>query len=131
MKFREKLQHFMQGRYGNDDLNKFLIYTALFFCVISLFTGNGFCNSIGLIFLILTYIRMFSRNIYKRYEENQKFLQLKYKVFNAIHFDRIKQMKHYRFFKCPVCRQTVRVPKGKGKIKIHCPKCQNDFIKKS
>lgn len=131
MKYRERMQQFMQGRYGTDDLGKFTLYLALFFCIISLFTKNGLLNTLAILLIIISYVRMFSRKIYKRQAENQKFLSLKYKVVNALHLNRLGQMKDYRFFKCPVCKQTVRVPRGKGKIKIHCPKCQNDFIKKS
>ncbi len=131
MKFRERMQQFMQGRYGTDDLGKFTLYLALFFCIISLFTKSGLLNTLAILLIIISYVRMFSRKVYKRQAENQKFLSLKYKVVNVLHLNRLGQMKDYRFFKCPVCKQTVRVPRGKGKIKIHCPKCQNDFIKKS
>lgn len=131
MKFRDRMQNFMQGRYGTDDLGRFTLYLALIFCIISLFTKNGLLNTLAIVLIIISYVRMFSRKIYKRQAENQKYLELKYKVVNALHLNHIGQMKQYRFFKCPVCKQTVRVPRGKGKIKIHCPKCQNDFIKKS
>ena len=131
MKFREKLQVFMQGRYGTDDLGKFTLYLALILCILSLFTKNAILNTLALILLAISYFRMLSRKIYKRHDENQKFLALKYKVVHALHLERLGQMKHYCFFKCPTCKQTVRVPRGKGKIKIHCPKCHTDFIKKS
>ena len=131
MKFREKLQVFMQGRYGTDDLGKFTLYLALIFCIISLFTKNGILNTLALVLLAISYFRMFSRKIYKRHDENLKFLALKNKVVSALHLNRLSQMKDYHFFKCPTCKQKVRVPRGKGKIKIHCPKCHTDFIKKS
>lgn len=131
MNFREKFQRFMQGRYGTDDLGKFTLYSALIFCIISIFTKSSLLNILAILLIVISYIRMFSRNIYKRYDENQKFLQLKNKIAGSLHLNRLGQMKDYHFYKCPVCKQTVRVPRGKGKIKIHCPKCQNDFIKKS
>ena len=72
-------------------------------------------------FMILSLFRCFSRNTYKRYNENRKFLLM---------IDRIKDRDH-RYYTCPKCRQTVRVPKGKGKISITCPKCREKFIKKT
>ncbi len=131
MKFRDKFQRFMQGRYGTDDLGKFTIYAGMIFCILSLFTRNGIINILATIFLVISYVRMFSRKIYKRHAENQKYLAMKNKVVHALHLERLGQMKYYCFFKCPTCKQTVRVPRGKGKIKIHCPKCHTDFIKKS
>ena len=71
--------------------------------------------------LIIALVRCFSRNTYKRYQENRRFLLL---------MDRIKD-RNNRYYSCPKCRQTVRVPKGKGKIAITCPKCREKFIKKT
>lgn len=131
MKFKEKMQQFMYGRYGTDEFARFTLYASLFLCILSLFIRSALLNLLILLLLGYTYFRMFSRKIYKRHEENQKFLQIKNKVVQTLHLNRLGQMKDYRFFKCPICKQTVRVPRGKGKIKIHCPKCHNDFIKKS
>lgn len=131
MKFRDRMAQFMYGRYGTDDLGKFTLYLSLGLCIISLFTKNGILNTLAIALIIISYVRMFSRKIYKRQAENQKYLEIKHKVVKALHLNRVGQMKEYRFFKCPTCKQTVRVPRGKGKIKIHCPKCQNDFVKKS
>ena len=131
MKFKEKMQQFMYGRYGTDEFARFTLYLALILCIISLFSKSSLVNLVAFAILTYTYFRMFSRKIYKRHDENQKFLQIKGKLVNSLHLNRLGQMKDYRFFKCPVCKQTVRVPKGKGKIKIHCPKCHNDFVKKS
>ena len=81
---RDKFNQFMQGRYGNDDLNRFLMKIILAAFVLSLFTGRivfGGVVSLSRIFywialalLVYCYIRMFSRNIYKRSEENRWFL---------------------------------------------------------
>ena len=128
---RERLQRFMRGRYGTDDFGKFTLVLALIFCIASIFIDSALLNTFAFLLLFFSYFRMFSRKIYKRYEENQKFLQVKNKIVRSLHLNRLSQRKDYRFFRCPICQQTVRVPRGKGKIKIHCPKCQNDFIKKS
>lgn len=132
-KFRQKVMQFMQGRYGADQLSKFLIYLSLILLVITLFCRNNFIYYIAVIVLFYSYFRMLSRNISKRYAENQSYLSLKYKVvgkFNWIKL-RIKDSKTHRIFKCPSCSQKIRVPKGKGRISIKCPKCRIEFIKKT
>ena len=82
--------------------------------------------------LIYSYFRILSRNVSKR-EENQRYLNAKYRA--VVKKNNLKkrwaQRSTYRFFKCPQCKQTVRVPKGRGKICITCPKCKTEFIKKS
>ena len=83
--------------------------------------------------LVYTYYRMFSRNIYIRASENQNFLNKTANIRRKINNQKsiFKQRKVYRIYKCPTCKQKVRVPKGKGKISIHCPKCDTYFIKRS
>lgn len=118
-------RNFMVGRYGTDKLNMAILCTGLAVCVISAFFNNPQINllmtavSYGLMFWAL--FRTFSRNTYKRYQENRKFLQF---------FDRLKDREH-RYYDCPKCRQVVRVPRGKGKIAITCPKCKERFVKKT
>lgn len=132
-KFRQKVMQFMQGRYGADQFSKFLIYLSLILLIITLFCRNNFIYYIAVIVLFYSYFRMLSRNISKRYAENQKYLSVRYKVvgrFNWIKL-RIKDSKTHRIYKCPSCSQKIRVPKGKGRISIKCPKCRIEFIKKT
>ena len=118
-------RRFMMGRYGNDKLNMTLLVVALVVCFVNLFLPK----SPAKLALVLVYygilgyalFRTFSRNTYKRYQENRKYLQF---------IERIRDREH-RYFDCPKCRQQVRVPKGKGKISITCPKCKEKFIKKT
>lgn len=119
------LRQFMQGRYGTDKLNMVILGAGLVVCLINMFIPFPPLN---LLFMLLSYalmgwaiFRCMSRNTYKRYQENRKFL---------IFLDRLKDRDH-RYFECPKCRQGVRVPKGKGKIAITCPKCREKFIKKT
>ncbi len=130
---RNMLQRFMYGRYGNDDLNRFLSITTLVVIVINMITQFRPLYWVGLVLLILLYYRMMSRNISARWAENQKFLALKDQVTGIFRKgpSRAKADPNFKYFSCPQCRQKVRVPKGKGKISIHCPKCGNDFIKRS
>ena len=123
--FRGWLQRFMAGRYGPDKLNSFLLWTAVILMVIGLFIPSA---KVKLILMAVYYtlwgwsiFRMLSRNTYRRYRENRRFLLL---------IDRFRDRQH-RYFDCPSCRQSVRVPRGKGKIAITCPKCREKFIKKT
>lgn len=129
---KEKLMKFMYGRYGNDELNQFLFKLVFISLIISLLTGRASLFGeifyiLALIIVVFIYFRMFSKNFNKRYSERTLYLNFNNKV--KLSLD--KQKKSYAFFKCPSCKQKVRVPKGKGKISIHCPKCNVDFIKKS
>ncbi len=129
---REKMYRFMMGRYGSDRFNSFLIILAFVFFVISLFGMRGF-YLIGLLLLFYAYFRMLSRNTYKRSLENNKYLQYEYKVkrfFSGLKW-KMKQSRTHHIYKCPSCRQKIRIPRGKGKIEIRCPKCGQTFIKKS
>lgn len=130
---KQKLQKFMIGRYGLDQLSQTLMVISIVFLVISMFSKGSLFYLAAMLILGYTYFRMFSKNISKRYEENQKFLNLKYRfVAKADQFKKHwAQRKIYRFFACPSCNQKVRVPRGKGKICITCPKCKTEFIKKS
>ena len=134
---KKKFARFMVGRNGNDDLNRFLLLCD----VVLLLMGTVFSRSIGricyplvLILLVLIYIRMFSRNIYKRADENNKYIRQKVKVLSwfRLRKEQWTQRKEYKFFKCPACKSTLRVPRSGGKkIKIVCRKCGHSFIGKS
>jgi hypothetical protein len=130
---REKLQRFMTGRYGTDQLSWVYLVITMILIVTSMFTHLGAFYWIALLLLCYTYYRMMSRNIPKMYAQNQKLLNMRYRI--AAKWDAYKkrwaQRKEYHFYKCPSCKQRVRVPRGKGKICITCPRCKNDFVKKS
>ena len=130
---KEKLRRFMVGRYGVDQLNRFLIIFSMVLLVIDLFTRHVLLSFISMAILAFCYYRMFSKKIGKRYEENAQFLKLQFRVqdfFKRQKF-RMADGKTHHIYKCPKCSQKIRVPRGKGKISIHCPKCGTDFIKKS
>lgn len=129
---REKMMRFMQGRYGNDRLGQTMTVLALICVVLSLFR-IPFISTVGVILLILVYYRMFSRQIGKRAAENQKYLQLEWKIRAKVHGKKqeLSQRKTHRIFKCPNCKQKIRVPRHKGRIAIRCRKCGTEFIKKT
>jgi hypothetical protein len=115
------LRRFMEGRYGNDKLNNTILGTALLISILGLFIRTPLLNLIAYVLMFWAIFRTLSRNTYKRYQENRKFLQF---------FDRIRDREH-KYFDCPKCRQMVRVPRGKGKISITCPRCREKFVRKS
>ena len=130
---KEKFMRFMQGRNGFDQFSMFLNKVVWVVLILSIFIRKTPIYYFGLALMIYMYFRVFSKNISKRYAENQKFCNLHYDL--AIKWDKWKrewqQRKIYRFYRCPICNQKVRVPKGRGKICITCPKCKAEFIKKS
>ena len=132
---REKLMRFMQGRYGNDNLNRFLLWVTVICFVISIFGGKVglFFDAVGIFCLIYTYYRMLSRKTYKRARENRVYMNYaaKVKFYFAGIKNRFKENKTYHIYKCSQCGQKIRIPRGKGKIEIRCPKCNHTFIKKS
>lgn len=126
-------QRFMQGRNGMDELGQAINMVVLVLLLISIFTRWNVLYFIAIGLMIYMYFRVFSKNTPKRYAENQKFRNLRYDM--AIKKNNKKkewqQRKIYRFYRCPMCRQKVRVPKGRGKICITCPKCKAEFVKRS
>lgn len=128
----------MYGRYGNDQLNNFVIILSLAFCITSMF----FTGYVRLIFTTLQFIavvywfaRAFSRNHQQRRRENYGFLKVWNKVkgfFRSIpaFFERLADRKH-KYFKCPNCKSRLRVPRKRGKITVTCPRCYVRFDKKS
>ncbi len=124
-KLSTALRHFMTGRYGTDKLNMVILGVGLAASLLSVFFQN---SAVSFLLFVLSYgmmiwaiCRSLSRNTYKRYLENRKYLQF---------VTRLKDREH-RYFDCPKCRQLVRVPRGKGKISITCPKCREKFVRKT
>lgn len=127
------LKKFMMGRYGGDQLSMGLVLLSALITLISSTTNLQILILLGYIPLGLGIFRMFSKNIQKRQMENYKFAILVspvYSLFNKGR-NRVKDAKTHRFFKCPKCKAKLRLPKGKGKISITCPKCNAEFIKKT
>ncbi len=132
---REKMARFMSGRYGSDELNRFISLLGCVLLVLSLFIriAAPFLWALAVAGLVWCYYRTFSKNLTKRREENAKFLSAREEVrayFRGAR-ERRGQSREYKFFRCPSCKTMLRVPRGKGKIKVVCRKCGNSFIKKS
>lgn len=132
MGFRDRLQRFMYGRYGQDQLGIFLMAFAMVLFTISIFTVP-YVYIAAILIIIYEYFRMLSKNRAARYRENAWFLKHTAWVRNG--FARIRyyftEGRKYKVFKCPRCGQKLRVPRGRGRIEIRCRKCYEQFIRKS
>ena len=128
-----KFQHLMLGRNGGDHLSLALILISLILSMISRFSNLSIIAFLSYFPFILAMYRMFSKNINKRRLENYKFMMVISPMYSRYHkvINRFKNRKVYKFFKCPNCKQSLRVPKGKGRINIKCSKCGTKFMKKS
>lgn len=130
---REKIYQFMQGRYGSDDLSKFLLGTELVMVLLNMFTRKYIFHLLFWVIFFYNLYRMFSKNHTARFNENRKFLdcknRIKYQWEN--HRKLREQKKIYHIYSCPYCKQKIRIPKGKGTIIVTCPKCKREFGKRS
>ena len=123
----------MIGRYGPDQLNMALIILAIVVGILANIIKLNVITLLSYLLLILAIFRMLSRNMAARRRENDRFLKLWWPIRQKLRgfFGRAKDSRNYRFFKCPGCRNTLRVPRGNGKIQITCPRCGERFIKRS
>ena len=129
---KEKLYALMQGRYGVDTLNQVLMITCILFLFLNIFVQSIFLSTIGYTLWVIALYRMFSKKIYKRYAENEKFMQLIAPItrMQSLHQKR-KQDPSHKYYRCPKCRQILRVPKGHGQVIITCPQCQTQIHKRT
>ena len=132
-KFRNAIYKFSYGIHGSDQFSKFLLYGGLALFLVYVITGLRILYTLSLIMLIYNCFRILSKNHTKRYQENQAFLFYKGKVDAKFALQKRKwnERKTHVFYKCPKCKMVMRLPKGRGKIEITCPKCKNNFIKKT
>ena len=129
----QKVLRFLQERYGIDDLSKFMMGIVFILAVINMFFRLPVLSAVIWAVIILIYFRMFSKNKYKRYQENQLYLKYMEPFQNWIRkqINIIKLRKDYHIYTCPTCKQKNKIPRGKGRIAVRCPKCRTEFIKKS
>ncbi len=129
---REKIDRFMQGRYGTDKLNQFIFYFEWIFLILSLFTKNIVFTVLFYLDIVIYVYRSLSKNYVKRSIENQKFIHVHSLFAHHIHAlcKNVKD-KEFKYFVCPKCAQMIRIPKKRGKIKVTCPSCRQSFDAKS
>ena len=133
---RQRTARFMAGRNGNDQLNLFLLIVDVALLLLaSIFSRSlgGILYPLVLLLLGYSYFRMLSRNLYKRRTENENYLRLRAAAASKLRVmkERWVQRRDYKFFTCPSCKAVMRVPRGRGKIRIVCRKCGSSFAGKS
>lgn len=127
--FKEKLSHFMEGRYGQDQLYYATLTISFALLILNIFFHSVIIGTLIWIMLFYMTFRAFSRNFYKRQRENQRFL----KVWNPIKakcsltLRRLREIKTHRFRKCRHCKAVLRLPRRRGKHTVRCPRCNNEF----
>lgn len=130
---KDKFIRFMRSRYGNDQLSSFLTWGGLILMLVDVFAKLGIFYFVGLVMFVFGYFRVMSKNYDKRATENRWFMEHTAEIRNV--FKRMKKQKEagreYKIFVCHKCQQMIRVPRGRGKIEIRCPKCGNRFVRKS
>lgn len=121
------MAQFLIGRNGFDAFCRGLLFLAMILIIADIFIPGHVLRSIGLALLIYSYFRAFSRNIGRRQAENAWYVSC---VQAPFHSYMSRDRKHYWYFKCPSCRQVLRAPKGRGRIRVTCSRCHNVFEKK-
>lgn len=129
----EWLRRFMYGRRGMDQLNLALLIVSFIFVLLSRFLFGGIFSLLALAALVFCYYRALSRDVYRRAAENQRFMHFWQPIgANLRSFvSTIKDRKTHCHCKCPGCGQKIRLPKGRGKLEVSCPKCRMKFIKET
>ena len=131
--FAYKLQRFMIGRYGTDELNILLSIIGFILVILSFVPPMRFLYIPAFILLLFSLFRSYSRNISAQQKERRIYLNLKYKISSpfSLTAKKWRDRKTHKYYRCKKCKAIMRVPKGKGKIEITCPKCANKIIKKT
>ena len=132
-RLRYKTATFMYGRYGNDELTKFLMILALILMVVSWLPNLGLVYFVALALMILSLFRSFSRNLEKRRRERERYLKLRKPIadFFKLSKNKWRDRKTHVYFKCKKCRAVLRVPKGKGSIVVICTRCKDRIEKET
>ncbi len=130
---KEALRKFMAGRRGGDELSLALLIAGVTLSILTSVTRFFPLYLLGIAAYGLSIFRMFSRNVEKRYAENVKFLGLWRgwrASFNQF-VNRVKNMRKYKYFKCPECHARLRLPRKVGEVTVTCGKCRHAFKQKA
>jgi hypothetical protein len=132
-KLAVKIQQFMVGRYGNDQFTMFLSITGLVLSAFGNFKHLRFMYFIGWILIMYSLFRSLSKNYEARRKELNWYLRWSEKPRAEIKLlgNKIRDRKTHRYFRCKNCKTIMRVPNGRGKIEITCPKCRAKTIKRT
>lgn len=132
-KFKAGLRNFMSGRNGADQLSLALLISGIILSLLSTLLRLGLLYYVGLAAYIWAIFRMFSRNVVKRREENTRFINFRQNYRSSIRqfFTRLKNIKKYRYFRCPECKARLRLPRKVGEVTVTCGKCHHQFRQKA
>lgn len=122
---REKIARFMYGRYGVDQFSRFLLGAIMVIMFLNIFIRSRLLSILIWAVIIFVYVRMFSKKHARCYAQNQWYLAQVRKIHCY------KDIRTHHIYTCKSCRQKIRIPRGKGKIMIRCPRCGFEFIKRS
>lgn len=132
-KLKNSFRNFMIGRHGSDQLSFTLLIAGIVLSLLSSITGILIFYYLGLAGYIWSIFRMFSRNNAKRSAENYKYMELRRNITSGTSqfFMRVKNMKKYRYFRCPECKSRLRLPRKVGEVTVTCGKCRHQFRQKA
>lgn len=132
-KMKNGFRSFMMGRNGSDELSFAMLVSALILMLISSILGSPLVNLLSLILYGLCIFRMFSRNVAKRYQENQRYVEWNRRIKTSASqwWVRLKNVRKYKYFKCPECKALLRLPRKVGEVTVTCGKCHHAFKKKA
>ena len=130
---RDGLRKFMIGRRGADELSFALLVLGVILSMLSSVFRLGILYLLGMAAYFMSVFRMFSRNIEKRYAENSRFLSAWKGCTSVVRqfVNRMKNMRKYKYFKCPECHSRLRLPRKVGEVTVTCGKCHHAFRKKA
>ena len=130
---KEKINKFMQGRYGVDQLSVFMTYFAILLLLVLFLLNKADWSWLAMIIVLISYMRLMSRDIGKRSKENAKYMAITRNFTGSLKKmkNHIVGTKDHKYFTCDSCKTELRIPKKKGKIKVKCPKCGKEFIKRT
>ena len=132
-KIKNGLQKLMVGRRGPDELTLALLIAGLVLSMVGSAIGFGLLNLAGMAAYVLAIFRMFFRNLQKRYAENAKFTGMWRSLTASVRqfINRTKNMKKYKYFKCPECHSRLKLPRKVGEVTVTCGKCHHAFKQKA
>lgn len=130
---RDRFYRFMQGRYGQDAFSRFLLGALVVCLLLNILIRSNLLSIFAWGLLFYSYFRMFSKNHAARYAENQRYLNATARFRSWLEQQKklSGERKYHHIYVCPQCRQKIRIPKGKGRIMVRCPKCGHEFQKRS
>lgn len=130
-KIKESIRRFMIGRNGSDELAFALLIAALVLSILSSILNSGILSLLSMVAYVFCIFRMFSKNVSKRYSENQRYVDAKRKATTSVSqaWIRLKNIRKYKYFKCPECHALLRLPRKVGEVTVTCGKCRHAFKK--